>query len=42
VRGIFTLRPTELDWFYEGGAAALFPTCGRASWSRCRRRSVAT
>ncbi|WP_158866189.1 prolyl aminopeptidase [Leifsonia sp. AG29] len=25
VRGIFTLRPEELDWFYEGGAAALFP-----------------
>ncbi|WP_434318718.1 prolyl aminopeptidase [Leifsonia sp. P73] len=25
VRGIFTLRPAELDWFYEGGAAALFP-----------------
>jgi proline iminopeptidase len=25
LRGIFTLRPVELDWFYEGGAAALFP-----------------
>ena len=25
VRGIFTLRPAELEWFYEGGAAALFP-----------------
>ena len=25
VRGIFTLRRVELDWFYEGGAAALFP-----------------
>ncbi|KRC47321.1 proline iminopeptidase [Leifsonia sp. Root227] len=25
LRGIFTLRPEELDWFYEGGAAALFP-----------------
>lgn len=25
LRGIFTLRPAELDWFYEGGAAALFP-----------------
>ena len=25
LRGIFTLRPHELDWFYEGGAAALFP-----------------
>lgn len=25
VRGIFTLRKAELDWFYEGGAAALFP-----------------
>jgi proline iminopeptidase len=25
LRGIFTLRPQELDWFYEGGAAALFP-----------------
>jgi proline iminopeptidase len=25
VRGIFTLRKQELDWFYEGGAAALFP-----------------
>ncbi|WP_223692415.1 prolyl aminopeptidase [Leifsonia poae] len=25
LRGIFTLRKMELDWFYEGGAAALFP-----------------
>jgi proline iminopeptidase len=25
LRGIFTLRKSELDWFYEGGAAALFP-----------------
>ena len=25
LRGIFTLRKAELDWFYEGGAAALFP-----------------
>ncbi|GAB3410642.1 prolyl aminopeptidase [Schumannella luteola] len=25
LRGIFTLRRSELDWFYEGGAAALFP-----------------
>jgi len=25
VRGVFTLRKSELDWFYEGGAAALFP-----------------
>ncbi|RNE67366.1 prolyl aminopeptidase [Cryobacterium tepidiphilum] len=25
LRGIFTLRPVELDWFYEGGAAAVFP-----------------
>ncbi len=25
LRGIFTLRPSELDWFYEGGAASLFP-----------------
>jgi proline iminopeptidase len=25
LRGIFTLRQVELDWFYEGGAAALFP-----------------
>lgn len=25
LRGIFTLRAEELDWFYEGGAAALFP-----------------
>jgi proline iminopeptidase len=25
LRGIFTLRAVELDWFYEGGAAALFP-----------------
>jgi proline iminopeptidase len=25
LRGIFTLRRAELDWFYEGGAAALFP-----------------
>jgi proline iminopeptidase len=25
LRGIFTLRQSELDWFYEGGAAQLFP-----------------
>lgn len=25
LRGIFTLRRMELEWFYEGGAAALFP-----------------
>jgi proline iminopeptidase len=25
LRGIFTLRASELDWFYEGGASALFP-----------------
>lgn len=25
LRGIFTLRKSELDWFYEGGAQALFP-----------------
>lgn len=25
LRGIFTLRKEELDWFYEGGARALFP-----------------
>ncbi len=25
LRGIFTLRDSELDWFYEGGAAHMFP-----------------
>jgi len=25
LRGIFTLRRSELEWFYEGGASALFP-----------------
>ncbi|MFT2818172.1 prolyl aminopeptidase [Leifsonia sp. A12D58] len=25
LRGIFTLRQIELDWFYEGGAAAVYP-----------------
>lgn len=25
LRGIFTLRREELEWFYEGGAAAVFP-----------------
>ncbi len=25
LRGIFTLRRSELEWFYEGGARALFP-----------------
>jgi proline iminopeptidase len=25
LRGIFTLRRQELDWFYEGGAAAVYP-----------------
>ncbi|KAK3193207.1 hypothetical protein Dsin_024517 [Dipteronia sinensis] len=25
LRGIFLLRKKEMDWFYEGGAAAIFP-----------------
>ncbi|KAG8368575.1 hypothetical protein BUALT_Bualt15G0059800 [Buddleja alternifolia] len=25
LRGIFLLRKKEIDWFYEGGAAAIFP-----------------
>lgn len=25
LRGIFLCRPTEIDWFYRGGAAHLFP-----------------
>jgi proline iminopeptidase len=25
MRGIFTLRKSELDWFYEGGAGQVFP-----------------
>ena len=25
LRGIFTLRKSEIDWFYQGGASALFP-----------------
>lgn len=25
LRGIFTLRKSELDWFYEGGAATVYP-----------------
>ena len=25
LRGIFTLRKAELEWFYEGGCAALYP-----------------
>ncbi len=25
LRGVFTLRRHELEWFYEGGAAALYP-----------------
>ncbi|MGI8722300.1 MAG: prolyl aminopeptidase [Geodermatophilaceae bacterium] len=25
LRGVFTLRRHELDWFYQGGAAAIFP-----------------
>jgi proline iminopeptidase len=25
LRGVFTLRKFELEWFYEGGAAAIFP-----------------
>ena len=25
LRGIFTLRRHELEWFYEGGAEAIFP-----------------
>ncbi|GMQ01287.1 hypothetical protein CsSME_00047975 [Camellia sinensis var. sinensis] len=25
LRGIFLMRKKELDWFYEGGAAAIYP-----------------
>lgn len=25
LRGIFLVRKKEIDWFYEGGAAAIFP-----------------
>lgn len=25
LRGIFMLRKKELDWFYQGGAAAVYP-----------------
>jgi proline iminopeptidase len=25
LRGVFTLRRQELDWFYQGGASAIFP-----------------
>ncbi len=25
LRGVFTLRRAELEWFYEGGASAIFP-----------------
>lgn len=25
LRGIFTLRKSELEWFYEGGASAIYP-----------------
>jgi len=25
LRGVFTLRQRELDWFYQGGAGAIFP-----------------
>ena len=25
IRGIFLLRKKEIDWFYQGGAAAIYP-----------------
>ncbi len=25
LRGIFLLRKKEIDWFYEGGAATIYP-----------------
>lgn len=25
LRGIFLVRKKEIDWFYEGGAAAIYP-----------------
>lgn len=25
LRGIFLLRKKEIDWFYEGGASAIYP-----------------
>jgi proline iminopeptidase len=28
LRGIFLLRKKEIDWFYEGGASAIFPDGG--------------
>lgn len=32
LRGVFLLRPSELDWLYRGGAGALFPE----AWARFR------
>lgn len=32
LRGIFLLRKQEIDWFYQHGADAIFPTRGRSSW----------
>lgn len=43
LRGIFTLRRAELDWYYEGGAGALFPDLWEAFLAPIpaeRRRSM--
>jgi proline iminopeptidase len=37
LRGVFTLQRHELEWFYEGGASALFPDRWRGRGGRPRR-----
>ncbi len=44
LRGIFLLRRSELEWFYQNpeGAASIYPTCGSRTSSRFRKASAAT
>lgn len=41
LRGIFTLRQSELDWFYEGGAGAILPDRWEGFLAPFRRTSGA-
>ncbi|MGR7000003.1 alpha/beta fold hydrolase [Yinghuangia aomiensis] len=42
LRGIFTLRASELHWFYQEGASQPFPDLWSRSSRRSRRGSAAT
>jgi pimeloyl-ACP methyl ester carboxylesterase len=41
VRGIFTLKPREIAWYYQDGASNLFPDLWESSWPPFQKPSAA-